>query len=305
MRADSFRLTREDGAQVHVYRWLPDGEPKAAVQIAHGLAEHAGRYARLAEALTKSGYAVYASDHRGHGLTAASADFGHFSDAGGWDRVLGDLWALNRRIAADLPGRPIVYFGHSMGSFLGQAFIAAHGDALAGCVLSGSNGAPPAIANVGRGVARFERWRLGGRGKSALLQKMMFGEFNKKFSPARTEFDWLSRDQAEVDAYVADPLCGFPFTTQLAVDLLDQLGALSAPATVARIPKTLPILIFSGARDPVGANVQGLIDAYRNGGLLRVTSKIYPDGRHEMLNETNRDEVTADILAWLDGIFAR
>ncbi len=128
----------------------------------------------------------------------------------------------------------------------------------------------------------------------------MFGDFNKRFKPARTDFDWLSRDPAEVDKYVADPLCGFPFSTQLAIDLLDALGDLAAPATVARIRKDLPVYIFSGARDPVGANINGLIDAYRRGGLTKIAVNIYPDGRHEMLNETNRQQVTSDLVGWLD-----
>ena len=299
MRADSFLLKADDGADIFVRRWLPDGEPRAAVQIAHGLAEHSARYARLAQALTDAGYAVYAHDHRGHGQSARAEDLGFFADRNGWQKCIGDLWTLNRRIAADLPGAPVVLLGHSMGSFMSQRLVAEHGDALAGAVLSGSNGAPPAIAGLGRLIARAERWRLGPRASSALLGQMFFGAFNKKFAPNRTEFDWLSRDPAEVDKYVADPLCGFPFSTQLGVDLLDALGGLSAPETVARIPKDLPMYIFSGARDPVGDNIDGLIDAYRRGGLTRLAVKIYPDGRHEMLNETNRDEVTRDLLDWL------
>jgi len=188
-----------------------------------------------------------------------------------------------------------------MGSFMGQQFIAEHGDALAGAIFSGSNGAPAAILPLGRLVARFERWRLGPRGHSAILVQMIFGEYNKPFRPARTDFDWLSRDPAEVDKYIADPLCGFPFTTQLAIDLLDALGPIAQDATIARVPKALPLYIFSGARDPVGANLQGLIDAYRRAGL-ETAAKIYPDARHETLNEINRDDVTADLIAWLNKV---
>ena len=191
-----------------------------------------------------------------------------------------------------------------MGSLMGQSFIADHGAALAGAILSGSNGRPPAIAALGGLVARFERWRLGPRGKSALLKQMMFGEFNKPFRPARTQFDWLSRDPAQVDAYVADPLCGFDFTTQLAIDLLGGLPPLLAPETLARIPKRLPIYVMSGARDPVGANLQSLIDAYRGAGLT-TTVRLYPDARHELLNETNREEVKAALIAWIDGVLAK
>lgn len=298
MRADSFRLKADDGVEIHVDRWLPDEAPRAVVQIAHGLAEHAARYARLAQALTAHGIAVYADDHRGHGRTAAAGDLGLFAENDGWRKCVRDLWTLNRRIAEENPGLPIILLGHSMGSFMAQDFVADHSDAIAGLVLSGSNGPPPAIAGVGRMIARIERLRLGARGKSPLLQALMFGEFNKRFKPARTAFDWLSRDPAEVDAYVADPLCGFEFSNQLAVDLLDALGPLLKPERLARIRKDLPIYIFSGSDDPVGANLPALAEAYRNAGLARVEMRTYPGARHETLNETNRDEVTRDLLLW-------
>ena len=299
MRADTFRLKADDGADIHIYRWLPDGAPRGVVQIAHGLAEHAARYGRLAGALTGQGLAVYADDHRGHGQTAGAGDLGFFAEREGWRKCVGDLWSLNRRIAADHAGLPIVLLGHSMGSFMAQDFVADHSDAIAALVLSGSNGPPPAIAGIGRMIARIERLRQGARGKSALLQSLMFGDFNKRFKPARTPFDWLSRDPAEVDAYIADPLCGFEFTNQLAVDLLDALGPLLTPERLARIRKDLPVYIFSGSDDPVGANLPALAEAYRNAGLTRVDMRVYTGARHETLNETNRDEVTADLVAWI------
>jgi alpha-beta hydrolase superfamily lysophospholipase len=280
--------------------WRPETAPRAVVQIAHGLAEHSARYARLAEALTGAGYAVYANDHRGHGPTCASADLGFFADKDGWRKLLDDLDAVAARIATDHPGLPRVFLGHSMGSFLGQTYIAERGAKLAAAVLSGSSGPPPPILPIGKRVVAFERWRLGPRGKSPLVQALLFGEQNKPFRPARTPYDWLSRDPVEVDKYVADPLCGFPLTNQLAADLLGALGDLASPVLAERIPKTLPIYVFSGARDPVGVKLQGLLDVYRAAGL-DVTAKIYPDARHEMLNETNREEVTRDLVAWLDG----
>ena len=152
---------------------------------------------------------------------------------------------------------------------------------------------------IGRRIAGFERWRLGPRGKSPTVQALLFGELNKPFKPARTPFDWLSRDPAEVDKYIADPYCGFEVTNQLAIDLVGALAGLASPETAAKIPKALPIYVFSGARDPVGAKLQGLLDVYKTAGLS-VTAKIYPDARHETLNETNRAEVTADLIAWLN-----
>ena len=305
MPDNEFMFEAGDGVRLLGRRWLPEARPRAIVEIAHGLAEHSARYARLAAALNGAGCGVYAMDLRGHGPAAAKEDLGYFADADGWAKCVGDLWTLNRRIAAEQPGVPIVFLGHSMGSFLGRRFVAEHSDALAGAAYSGSNGKPPPIASLGRLIARFERLRLGKRGKSALLNQMMFGDFNKPFSPARTEFDWLSRDPAEVDAYVADPLCGFPFTTQLAVDLLDALPLVSSPASLAAIRKDMPLYVFSGERDPVGANIQSFIDALKSAGFTKLTTRIYPGARHETLNETNRDEVTQDLLAWLDGVVGR
>ena len=309
MEATSFTLRAADGVEIFVRRWAPGAAPKAAVQIGHGLAEHGGRYARLADALTGAGYVVYANDHRGHGRTAARADnLGFFSTRDGWATVLGDLWQVTRRIAGDDPDRPIVLIGHSMGSFMAQQLMSEHGDAFAGIVLSGTGGRPSALAAAGRLIARVERWRLGARGRSQLLQAFSFGAFNKQFAPARTPFDWLSRDPAEVDKYIADPLCGFAASVQLWIDLLDSLGDVTSPARQARIPKRLPIYVISGSNDPVGGNcksVRQLLDAYREAGLDRVTPHFYDGARHELFNETNRDEVTRDLIQWLDDVVRR
>jgi alpha-beta hydrolase superfamily lysophospholipase len=302
MAGSEFELHTDDGRSLLGRRWLPHGRPRAAVQIAHGLAEHSARYARLAAALNAAGYAVYANDHRGHGPKAAAADLGHFADEKGWDKVVGDFWTMNRQIAREQSGVPTIFLGHSLGSFLGQDFVSRHSDALAGAAYSGSSGKPPAIATVGRLVARAERLRLGRRGKSQLLGRMWFGAFNKPFEPARTGFDWLSRDEKEVDLYVADPYCGFPTSTQLAIDALDALPGLLRPERLAPIRKDLPLYIFSGERDPVGANIQGLIADLRGAGFTKLTTRVYPGARHETLNEVNRDEVTRDLITWLDGV---
>jgi alpha-beta hydrolase superfamily lysophospholipase len=302
MAESAIQFDADDGVRLSARRWLPEGRPRAAVQIAHGLAEHSARYARLAAELNAAGYAVYANDHRGHGPKSAPADLGHFADEGGWEKVVGDLWTMNRLIAAELPGVPVVLLGHSLGSFLAQDFVSRHAEALAGAVFSGSSGKPPAIATVGRLIARAERLRLGKRGNSRLIDSMWFGAFNKPFEPARTPFDWLSRDEKEVDLYVADPYCGFPTSTQLAVDVLDALPGLLAPGRLARIRKDFPIYVFSGERDPVGANLKGLIADLKAAGFTRLTTRIYPDARHETLNETNREEVTRDLIDWLDGV---
>ena len=292
-----------DGTAVFVYCWLPEHSVRAVVQIAHGWAEHAGRYAPLAEALCSAGYAVYANDHRGHGQTAKTpADLGFFAEHDGWNRCLDDLWQLTKHIANEHPGAPIIAFGHSLGSFMIQQYISEHGDVLAGAVLSGTNGKPPARAVLARVLARVERARRGPRGKSPLLQAMFFGALNKPFEPARTPFDWLSRDDAEVDKYIADPLCGFESCAQLYLDVVVALGDIASPVRQARVPKDLPIYIFHGSRDPVGRNINQLLEAYRAAGLTALTHRSYPDGRHESLNEINRDEVIRDLIAWLEGL---
>jgi alpha-beta hydrolase superfamily lysophospholipase len=301
MQAKTFALQAPDGVSLFVHRWLPEAPPKAIVQIVHGWAEHAARYARVAEALCCHGYGVYADDHRGHGRTAqAPADLGFFAERDGWNKCVQDLWQLNTQIASNHPGTPIVIFGHSLGSFLVQQFISEHGDAVAGAVLSASNGKPAAIVPLVSQLARLERLRVGPRGQSALLQKLFFGSLNKPFEPARTPFDWLSRDTVEVDKYIADPLCGFDSKVQLFIDVIGGLQEVATPSRQARIPKKLPIYIFSGSSDPVGRNLHQLLEAYCAAGLEEVKYKSYPEGRHESLNEINRDEVTRDLIAWLE-----
>jgi|SRR5579863_3464524 len=309
MQTDTFTLAAADGVELFLYRWLPPGPCKAIVQIAHGLAEHAGRYARLAEALTAAGYGVYANDHRGHGRTCKNRkELGFFAKAHGWPLVLDDLWRVNLHIGVAHPGTPVVLLGHSMGSTMAAQFIGEHGDALAGVVLSGPSGMPTPLASASLLILRLKRLRLGPEEHSSLAQSLSFGAFNAEFRPTRTAFDWLSRDPAEVDKYIADPLCGFPASIQLWIDLLDGWVAASRPAHLARMPKTLPIYIIAGGSDPVsdGARqIEPMLAAYRAAGLQNVQHKFYPEARHELFNETNRDEVTQDLLRWLDSVLSR
>ena len=305
MQSDTFTVSSDDGVEIFTYRWRPEADVplRAAVQVAHGMAEHAGRYARFAEALTAAGFAVYANDHRGHGRTAAEADHGYFADADGWFKVAGDLRRLTERVREDHPGAPVFLFGHSMGSFLVRTYVIQNAEGIAGAILSGTGGDPGLLGRVGLLVARTIAALRGPRHPSVLLDRMSFGSFNKAFAPARTPFDWLSRDPDEVDKYVADPLCGNVFTAGFFADLLTGLAYIHRPENVARVPRDLPMLLFSGDQDPVGdatRGVQQTADAYRAAGLTDVTVRFYPGGRHEMLNETNRDEVTADVRAWIE-----
>ncbi|HEY6234620.1 MAG TPA: lysophospholipase [Candidatus Elarobacter sp.] len=298
--ATTFSFVNE-GVEIGGERRLPAGTPKAAVVVAHGMAEHAARYGRFADALAAGGYAVYAPDHRGHGRTAGGDEHLGWAGLDGWNAMLRDLDRLTALVRELHPGTPLVLFGHSMGSVLAQRFAQLHGDRLAGLILSGTFGAAP---NIGAGIAAASALRLfrGDRAPSS-LQHTMFAGFNKPFAPGRTGFEWLSRDDAEVQKYADDPRCGFTFSNRLLVDMLRGYVSTWQPANERTIPVALPVLFFSGALDPVGANtraVTALAERYRALGLRDVQVTFYPGARHETLNETNRDEVVRDVLGWLD-----
>jgi alpha-beta hydrolase superfamily lysophospholipase len=303
MSADEFQFETADGLSLHVRRWSPAAAPRAVVLIVHGMAEHAGRYARLAAALNGEGYEVVAPDLRGHGKSIADPDHpGFFAAEDGWNKAIGDIKAITSLIRRQSPGKPVILLGHSMGSFMAQRLMIEQGNEYAGVILSGTNGPVGLLRGIGAIIARIEVLRCGVKNPSGLLTSMSFGAYNKPYDPPRTEFDWLSRDDTEVDKYVADPLCGFAVSTSLWRDFLDGLGKLHGPQDISGIPKALPILIVSGTRDPVGGyakGVQKLLDLYAGSGLANVSRKLYDDARHEIFNETNRDEVTSDIIEWL------
>ena len=306
MNHSTFWLNANDRSRLYVNQWLPDGPPKALVMLSHGMAEHSGRYARLAEALCGAGYGVYALDQRGHGRTADEGTLGLYAEKDGWNKVVGDLASLNQHIGQQQPGVPIVLLGHSMGSYIAQAYLLHHSASLHGAILSGSNFQPVALYGAARVIARVERLRQGLRGRSALIEFLSFGSFNKAFKPTRTAFDWLSRDPTEVDTYINDPLCGFRCTNQLWVDLLGGLQQISKASNLSQIDPGLPILVMGGECDPVseGKRLKSLAHALREAGCQNLQLNIYPQARHEVFNETNRDEVTADVLKWLDQALA-
>ncbi|RAU47608.1 MULTISPECIES: alpha/beta hydrolase [unclassified Pseudomonas] len=302
MTHDAFWLDTSDRTRLFVNAWQPTIQLKAVVMLSHGMAEHSGRYERLGLALAEAGYALYALDQRGHGRTASQGIRGHYADRDGWNKVVGDLATLRASIALRHPGIPVFLLGHSMGSYIAQAFLLHHSANLQGAVLSGSNFQPVALYRIAAVIARLERWRQGPTGRSAFIEFLSFGSFNKRFKPARTPFDWLSRDPHEVDRYLSDPLCGFRCTNQFWIDMLGGLQRISRSSSLAQIDKRLPMLIMGGECDPVseGRRLKDLAEALRSADHPYVTLKLYPQARHEILNETNRDEVTRDLLAWLD-----
>lgn len=283
-----------------VRRWLPLGRARAAVQIIHGMAEHGGRYARLAQALTAAGYAVYAADLPGHGRSVRSPDeLGHFSH---WNEVLAGLNSLRGHIEQELKNPPLFMLGHSMGSFLLQDYLVEHGRGLQGAVLSATTGDMGALRAVGLRLIQLESLWYGLRHRSALAETLSFKDFNKKFKPTRTAFDWLSRDALEVDKYLADARCGFRCSCALWMELMRAGAGLGDPQRLARIPKTIPVLMIAGSEDPVTQGEKGpraLERHYRAANLRRVGVRMYEGARHELFNETCRDQVTQDLLEWL------
>ncbi len=301
-KAENPGLTASDGKRLNLYRWLPEDEVVGTIQIAHGMGEHAARYGYVAGKLTGAGFAVYANDHRGHGRTAEPGLLGYLGDDG-WNRVIQDAQEINAHIRGTHPGLPHVLLGHSMGSMLSQQYVYRFGDQIDALVLSGSPGLGGAFSLwLSHMIARAERWRRGPAGDSPLLQQLVFSSSNKAWEgPEATGYEWLSRDSEQVKAYVDDPLCGFVLRPGSLADLF--AGAREARQTrnIARIPPDLPIYVFSGAADPVHgeeANLKRLLKRYRRQ-VPRLAYRLYPEGRHEMFNETNRDEVIADLLTWL------
>lgn len=302
---ETLKLNAGDGKRLHLYRWLPAGNPVATIHIAHGMGEHAARYDWTAGHLTAAGYAVYADDHRGHGRTADPDLLGYLGKDG-WNRVIDDAADITRFVRDAHPGLPHVLFGHSMGAMLTQQFLYRHGARIDAAVLSGSPGFGGRFQTwLSHTIARFERWRLGEEAESALMQRLLFGKANDSFDgPSASGYEWLSRDAGQVAAYVADPLCGFVLRNGSLCDLFAGARQAGRTENVLQIPPTLPVYVFSGSDDPVHAaerNLTRLLTRYRDH-LQRVDYRVYPGGRHEMLNETNRDEVIQDLLGWLDSV---
>ncbi|MFQ3547570.1 MAG: alpha/beta hydrolase [Termitinemataceae bacterium] len=304
-------ITSDDGVELFVRIWSPDVPPRGIVQIVHGMAEHSKRYGRLAQRLCAGGYEVWADDHRGHGETAQSGKntpeqgglLGHCADKDSFFRVVKDLELISETILHERSGVPLFLLGHSWGSFLSQAYIERSGSHLKGCILSGTRGPGGFEVAVGAFLASLVGVVKGCRKFSPLVYSLADGPYNKAFAPNRTAFDWLSRDSAEVDAYVADPLCGFPCSVAFYRDLALGLQRIHTDEAIDRIPKNLPIFVFAGSADPVGEMGKSptkLVEKYKEKGILDLEFILYPEGRHEMLNELNRNEVEENILNWLN-----
>ena len=284
--SSEFQFTSTDGLPIACARWDGRGQVRGVIQIAHGMGEHIGRYGDLVKVLTSAGFTLYGNDHRGHGRTASSdAQFGDFGD-GGFDLLVEDMVRLSSIARQENRGKPFILLGHSLGSFAAQQYVLDHSMEIDGLILSGSG-------------ALDGLWSL----KTSAPEGSNI--LNTLFEPARTPFDWLSRDDAAVDAFIKDPLC-FPALRPAAyASLFAAAHRLSDPDRLRSIRDDLPIYLFSGSHDPVGRQLEGvqvLMFRYQKAGLYDISHEFYPGGRHEMLNELNRDEVHRDLLGWIDAV---
>lgn len=297
---------------MYLRRWTPERQPLAAVHILHGMAEHGGRYGRLAEKLCEAGIEVWAADQRGHGKTANAEVngpgngglLGHCADCDTFERVTEDAYLINIEIRKNRPDIPLFLLGHSWGSFIAQNYIEnkSYSAAIDGCILSGTRGPGGFKEKAGLPVMVLIAALRGRRRGSSIAWALADGPYNRPFRPNRTAFDWLSRNEAEVDAYVNDPLCGYLCSSGFYRDLVKGLIQIHRKEAMAQIRKDLPVYIFCGSADPVGemgASATSLVNEYRSLGIQDLEFVLYPGARHETLNETNRQEVMDNLLSWI------
>lgn len=298
---EEFYLDSCGGGRLHCAAWKPDAQPKAVVQLIHGIAEHIARYDDFAKFLTAHGYVVAADDHMGHGGSIGSGVKGYFR--GGWLSAVEDEKRLHDEMQKQYPELPYYFLGHSMGSFLLRTYLYTYPDAADKAVISGTGWEDPMKIRLGLLVCRMEEKRVGETNVSPLVTKLMFGSYNRAFEPVSSPNAWICSDEAVVAAYDADPYCGFDTTVGLARDLLTGVRMNEQTENLEKMNKQLPVLFVSGCKDPVGNMAKGVlrcIDAFKRSGMKDITIKLYPEGRHEMLNERNKAEVYQDILDWLE-----
>lgn len=297
-----FSIPSAGKGNLHCCKWEPDGEVRGVVQLVHGIAEYTARYEALAQVLTKQGYVVVGEDHMGHGGSISEDTLrGHFY--GGWLNAVDDTYSLLQKTKTEYPGKPYFLYGHSMGSFIARTILYRYPDAgLAGALISGTGWQPGLVLNMGIALCGFKAKIHGDTFISMLVGRMMFGGYVKGYENPRTPLDWLSSDSKVVDAYIDDPLCGFDSTVGLLSAMMKGMRMNQKRRNLAKMPKALPVYFFAGDMDPVGNNGRGVlrtVRAFDRAKMQDVSVKIYPQGRHEMHNEMNKEEVYEDVLNFL------
>ena len=303
---DEFYFPSKDGnTEIHTIEWKPVGEVRAVLQICHGMVEYIRRYDEFAQFLCGEGYYVVGNDHLGHGKSIqAKSEYGFFNEKYGNACVLGDMHTLRQRTEKKYPGVPYFMLGHSMGSSLLRQYVQMYGNGLSGAVLMGTVADHKKAAllfgkRLCRVMAAFRGWHY----RSKMVDNLVLGAYNKKFKPARTRADWITSDNENLDMYVADPLCSFMSTVNAYYNVFSGMIGIQRKESVYMIPKGLPVLSVSGADDPVGEfgkGVRKIYEKYRAAGIRDVTLRLYTGDRHEILNETDRDQVYKDLLGWFE-----
>ncbi|RUU28497.1 alpha/beta hydrolase [Mesorhizobium sp. M6A.T.Ce.TU.016.01.1.1] len=299
-------LRSPTGAELNLYLKRAEGRPRAVVQINHGLAEHAARYVRFATFLGERGFHVYAHDHRGHGATKApDAPLGQFAQSDGGAKVIADVAAVHDLIADDHPGLPVIVFGHSMGGLVALTFMLHHSNRLHAAAIWNANFSAGLAGRAAQAILAWEKFRLGSDMPSRMLPRLTFQAWGKAVPDHRTPFDWLSRDPAEVEKYIADPLCGWDASVSMWRDLFGFVFDGADDANFSGVRKTLPICLVGGEKDPAtagGKAVNHLAGRLHRMGFSNLVSTVYAETRHESLNEVNRDIIMDDFAAWADSM---
>ncbi len=290
--------------RIYARMWTPDGEVRGTVQIAHGIAEYINRYDDFARFLAENGFVVVGNDHLGHGKSMGGAENqGFFADDNGWDYVVADMACLHGIVKKEYPDVPSILLGHSMGSFLARTYIIRHPDDFDAAIISGTAHQPKLMVAAGLFLSRREVKKHGPRYVSRKLNDIGMGSYNKGFDAAPGETAWLSANHDNVLKYDSDPLCGFIATCSVFRDMMGGMKFITDPANIAKMNKKMPVYFFSGAEDPVGEKGKGVERAYKafiNAGMEDVFMRLYPGGRHEMLNEANKADVYKDVLDWIN-----
>ncbi len=306
----SFTFAARDGKDIFYTHWpiAKDEKLRGVVQIAHGLGEHIGRYDEVALLLNRAGFAVYGNDHRGHGRTADDGkSLGTYLGKSLWNDAIEDMHEMTKLVKTEYPDAPFILIGHSLGSLLSRGYIARYGSEVDAVIISGTAGYIKVLGPVGVGITNLLVRFRGSSSKSPFIESFFFDQFNRKFKPNRTKLDWLSRDEYEVDKFDKDPLRSDKFHIGILQGAAMAGKMANATETLKKTPKDLPMYIFSGDEDPVGemgAGVKRVYKDYKKIGMENLTLKLYPGGRHEMFNETNRKEVFTDMMDWINKIIA-
>lgn len=303
-KTDLYMPSSNGSDELHIAMWKPEREVRGILQISHGMIEYIDRYDRFARFLAEKGFVVIGNDHLGHGETAAEKNYGYFAPGDGSYYVVRDLHRVTRYIRKQYPEVPLFLLGHSMGSFMARRYAMTYGKELDGLIVMGTGSKPDWLLKVGQALVRVLIAIKGERAHSWLMEKLCFALYNRRIKPVRTPSDWLSRDEEQVDAYRSHKYCQFAFTLNGYRTLFEVIAFIQEPQNIRKLPHTLPMLFVAGAEDPVGnygKGVKQVVRKYRRAGVTDITCKLYPEARHEILNELEYETVHEDIEQWLEG----